>query len=131
MRSDIESHEKQCKSCKENKALGKINRSSMQITSTSTESCQRISLDIVGPLPEAGPEKLRFILTIQDDLTKFSCAYPIRSTTAEETSECLLHYISIFGTPKMIFTDQGTNFISDLFRKTCEFLKIKNLWYLP
>ncbi|CAK1580065.1 unnamed protein product [Parnassius mnemosyne] len=68
----------------------------MQITSTSTEPCQRISLNIVGPLPEAGPAKLRFILTIQDDLSKFSCAYPIRSTTAEKTSECLLHQFLAF-----------------------------------
>ncbi|KAJ0177013.1 hypothetical protein K1T71_007022 [Dendrolimus kikuchii] len=131
MRSDIESYVKQCKSCQENKALRKINRAPMQITSTSTEPSQRISLDIVGPLPEAGPAKLKYILTIQDDLTKFSSAYPIRSTTAEETSECLLHYISIFGIPKMILTDQGPNFTSDLFKKTCEFLKIKNLWSSP
>lgn len=131
MRSDIESYVKQCKPCQENKALRQINRAPMQITSTSTEPGQRISLDIVGPLPEAGPAKLRFILTIQDDLTKFSSAYPIRSTTAEETSECLLHFISIFGIPKTILTDQGTNFTSDLFKKTCEFLKIKNLWSSP
>lgn len=131
MRSDIESYVKQCKPCQENKALRKINRAPMQITSSSTEPNQRISLDIVGPLPDAGPAKLRFILTIQDDLTKFSTAYPIRSTTAEETSECLIHYISIFGIPKMILTDQGTNFTSDLFKKTCDFLKIKNLWSSP
>ncbi|CAF4870377.1 unnamed protein product [Pieris macdunnoughi] len=131
MRSDIESYVKQCKSCQENKALRKLNRAPMRITSTSSEPCQRISMDIVGPLPETGPAKLRFILTFQDDLTKFSSAYPIRSTTAEETSECLLHYISIFGIPKSILTDQGTNFTSDLFKKTCEFLKIKNLWASP
>ncbi|XP_022819396.1 uncharacterized protein LOC111351609 [Spodoptera litura] len=131
MRTDIENFVKKCVQCQTNKALRQINRAPMQITSTSTQPFQRISLDIVGPLPEAGPAKLRYILTIQDDLTKFSSAYPIRTTTAEETSECLLHYISIFGIPKMILTDQGTNFTSDLFRKTCEFLKIKNLWSSP
>ncbi|XP_062526266.1 uncharacterized protein LOC134199436 [Bombyx mori] len=131
MRSDIETYVKQCKQCQENKALRKINRAPMQITSTSTAPCQRISLDIVGPLPEAGPAKLKYILTVQDDLTKFSTAYPIRSTTAEETSECLLHFISIFGIPKIILTDQGTNFTSELFQRTCNFLKIKQLWSSP
>ncbi|XP_048484046.1 uncharacterized protein LOC125490066 [Plutella xylostella] len=131
MRGDIENYVKKCPQCQTNKALRQINRAPMQITSSSTEPCQRISLDIVGPLPEAGPAKLKYILTIQDDLTKFSSAYPIRSTTAEETSECLLHYISIFGIPKTILTDQGTNFTSELFKKTCEFLKIKNLWSSP
>ncbi|XP_038207042.1 uncharacterized protein LOC119828829 [Zerene cesonia] len=131
MRGDIESYVKACKACQENKALRKVNRAPMQITSTSTQPCERVSLDIVGPLPESGPAKLKYILTVQDDLTKFSSAYPIRSTNAYETSECLLHYISIFGIPKYILTDQGTNFTSDLFKETCKFLKIKNLWSSP
>lgn len=31
----------------------------------------------------------------------------------------------------MIVTDQGTNFTADLFKKTCEFLKIKQIWASP
>lgn len=131
MRNDIEAYVKACKLCQENKALRRINRAPMQITSTSTAPWQRLSLDIVGPLPESGQAKLKYILTLQDDLTKFSVAYPIRSTTAEETSECLLHFISMFGIPKFILTDQGTNFTAELFQKTCQFLKIKQLWSSP
>ncbi|XP_063834919.1 uncharacterized protein LOC135084105 [Ostrinia nubilalis] len=103
----------------------------MEITTTSTAPFQRVALDIVGPLPESGPAKLKYILTLQDDLTKYSVAYPIRSTTAEETSDCLIHFISLFGIPKQILTDQGTNFTSDLFKTTCQFLKIKQLWSSP
>ena len=77
MRSDIETYVKNCSLCQTNKALRKINRAPMQITSTSTSPFQRLSLDIVGPLPEAGNAQLRFILTLQDDLTKFSAAYPL------------------------------------------------------
>lgn len=131
MRSDIESYVSQCKLCQENKALRKINRAPMQITSTSTKPCERISLDIVGPLPESGLGILKYILTLQDDLTKFSAAYPIRSTLADETSECLFHFISLFGIPKTILTDQGTNFTSEMFKKTCECLRIKQLWSTP
>lgn len=104
MRGDVESYVKQCKAYQENKALRRTNCVLLQIKSTSTP-CDRISLDVVGPLPESGPGKLKYILTVQDDLTKFSSAYPIRSTNAYETSECLLHYISIFGIPKYILTD--------------------------
>lgn len=131
MRSDIENYVKRCKLCQENKALRKNNRAPMEITSTSTESFQRVSLDIVGPLPESGSAKLKYILTLQDDLTKYSLAYPIRSTTAEETSECLIHFISLFGIPKTILTDQGTNFTAELFQTTCKFFKIKQLWSSP
>ncbi|CAF4944161.1 unnamed protein product [Pieris macdunnoughi] len=131
MRSDIENYVRSCKSCQENKALRKLNRAPMQITTSSTIPFQRIAMDIVGPLPESGTAKVKFILTLQDDLTKFSIAYPIRSTTAEETSDCLIHFITLFGIPKSILTDQGTNFTSNLFKKTCDFMKIKQLWSSP
>lgn len=131
MRSDVENYVKSCKLCQENKALRKISRAPMRITTTSSTPFQRLALDIVGPLPDSGPARLKYILTLQDDLTKYSIAYPTRSTTAEETCECLLHFISLFGIPKAILTDQGTNFTSELFKKTCNFLKIKQLWSSP
>ncbi|XP_045456466.1 uncharacterized protein LOC123666419 [Melitaea cinxia] len=131
MRADIENYVKSCKLCQSNKALRKINQAPMQITTTSTRPFERISLDLVGPLPEAGLTKLKFILTLQDDLTKFSTAYPITNATAEETCECLVHFISLFGIPKTILTDQGTNFTAELFKRTCEFLKIKQIWSSP
>ena len=131
MRRDVENYVRKCNQCQTNKALRRTNRAPMQITTTSTQPFERVSLDIVGPLPESGTAKLRFILTIQDDLTKFSAGYPIRNATAEETAECLIHFISHFGIPKTILTDQGTNFTADLFKQTCNFLKIKQLWSSP
>lgn len=131
MRSDIETYVKNCSLCQTNKALRQVNRAPMQITTSSTQPFERISLDIVGPLPEAGMTNLKFILTLQDDLTKFSVAYPVSNATAEETCECLVHFISLFGIPQKILTDQGTNFTADLFKRTCQFLKIKQLWSSP
>ena len=131
MRHDVENYVKTCSLCQENKALRKTNRAPMQITTTSNAPFQRVALDIVGPLPESGTAKLKYIMTLQDDLTKFCAAYPLRGVSAEETSDCLLHFISMFGIPKMILTDQGTNFTAELFKKTCEFLKIKQLWSTP
>lgn len=131
MRSGVENYVKKCTACQTNKALRRVNRAPMQLTSTSTQPFERISLDIVGPLPEAGNAKHRFILILQDELTKFSTAYPIPNATAEESAESLIHFISLFGIPKTILTDQGTNFTSDLFKRTCSFLKIKQFWSTP
>ncbi|CAF4830994.1 unnamed protein product [Pieris macdunnoughi] len=131
MRSDVETYIKNCSLCQSNKALRQTNRAPMQITTTSTKPFERIGMDLVGPLPEAGLQSLKYILTMQDDLTKFSFAYPIANATSEDTFECLVHFISIFGIPRMILTDQGTNFTAELFKKTCEFLKIKQIWSSP
>lgn len=131
MRSDIERFVKDCKLCQINKPLRASNKAPMVITSSSTKPFERLALDIVGTLPEAGLHKFKYILTLQDDLTKFSCAYSMITSTTDEVARNLIHFISLFGFPKMILTDQGTCFTSELFRQLTEILKIKNLFSTP
>ena len=131
MRADIERFVKDCKLCQVNKPLRSSNKAPMIITSSSTRPLERLALDIVGTLPEAGLQKFRYILTLQDDLTKFSCAYPMITSTTDEIARNLIHFFSLFGFPKMILTDQGTCFTSELFRQLTEILKIKNLFSTP
>lgn len=131
MRSDIERFVKDCKLCQINKPLRASNKAPMVITSTSTKPFERLALDIVGTLPEAGLQKFRYILTLQDDLTKFSCAYPMITSTTDEVARNLIHFISLFGFCKTILTDQGTCFTSELFKQLTEILKVKNLFSTP
>ncbi|CAB3257647.1 unnamed protein product [Arctia plantaginis] len=46
MRGDIEDYVKKCKMCQENKALRKLNRAPMEITTTATAPFQRVALDL-------------------------------------------------------------------------------------
>lgn len=131
MRSDIERFVKDCSLCKINKPLRKCNKAPMIITSSSTKPFERLALDIVGPLPEAGFQKFKFILTLQDDLTKFSCAYPMIGSTTDEVARNLIHFFSLFGFPKMILSDQGTCFTSELFKQLTQILKVKSLYSTP
>lgn len=131
MRTDIENFVKNCKLCQINKPLRSKNKAPMEITSSSTKPFERIALDFVGPLPESGPEKFRFILTLQDDLTKFSTAYPLASSTSEDVARSLIHFMSLFGFPKSVLTDLGTSFTSELFRQVTEICKIKSLFTTP
>ena len=41
--------------------------------------------------------------------------------------ENVLNIVLKFGAPAQILTDQGTNFLSDLFKNTCKLLKIKKI----
>lgn len=81
-----------------------LQNTSIEITSTTTKPFELLELNIVGTLPEAGFQKLKYILTLQDDLMKFSIS---------------------FGIPRMIFTDQGTCFTSEMFKRVTEIFKIK------
>lgn len=99
----------------------------MKITSTSTRPFEKIFLDIVGPLLVSHKNN-RFILTFQDDLTKYSEAIPISNAEASTVAkEFATKIICKFGVPESILTDQGTNFMSKLFSKTCKNLKFNKL----
>lgn len=61
----------------------------MEITSTSSQPFERLAMDIVGPLTvtEGGN---KYILTMQDDLTKYSIAHPIQNHEAETVADKLV-----------------------------------------
>ena len=110
MKKDIKNFVKTCESCQKNKLVRKKNKQPMVITTTSEAPFEKIFLDIVGPLPltENGN---KFILTLQDDLTKYSQAYPIPNHEAETIAQRLVHeFICKHGIPSMIVTDQGKDF---------------------
>jgi len=67
-------------------------------------------MDTVGPLPiiESG-----YILIIQDLLTKYLVAVPLKQATSAEIPEALLEkFINIYTASKAWITDQGPNFVS-------------------
>lgn len=131
MRQDIESYVKSCKSCQINKPLRSSNKAPMIITSTATKPNEKLYLDIVGPLPETRIDQYKFILTLQDDLTKYSQAYPMQTCSAQETAQRLVHFISHLGIPRTVVTDQGTNFCSDVFKQLEQLFGIKHIYASP
>ena len=73
----------------------------------------RIGLDLVLGLPQTA-EGYIGILVITEYLSKYPYAVPIRSKTAEEIARHLLTFISMFGPPKIILTDQGREFCNSV-----------------
>lgn len=79
----------------------------------------------MGPLLETS-KGYSYILTIQDHLTKFSFAIPLKSITAIQVADALLKFfICILEPTKIILTDQGTNFMSTLMNRFAKQFKIK------
>jgi Integrase core domain. len=53
---------------------------------------------------------------------------PIRNASSEEIIENLLNqYIYLFGTPRNVLTDQGSNFISELVQQFEHLFKIEHI----
>lgn len=125
MKTDIQNYINQCLQCQTKKLVRVKTKQPMLITDTPFFSFEKISMDIVGPLPETSKGN-SYILTIQDHLTKFSLAIALKSITSVQVADALLKYfICIFGAPKIILTDQGTNFTSNLMKRFTKQFKIK------
>src|SRR5580765_6583321 len=68
------------------------------------------------------------LLTFQDSLTKFSKAIPIPNQEANTISkEFVTKIVLEHGIPEKILTDQGTNFLSEIFKNMCRLLKINKI----
>ena len=74
-----------------------LTRLPMLITDTPSKPSSKISLDFVGPKEptEAGNQ---YILTIQDNFSKYCILAPVKQATAEEVTQVLTNkVISYFG----------------------------------
>jgi hypothetical protein len=84
----------------------------------------RIGIDIVGEFPETENGN-KVILVVSDYFTKWVEAYPMPDQTAQTTADTLTReWVSRYGAPSQIHSDQGRNFESDLFAELCRILGI-------
>jgi len=71
---------------------------------------EKCALDIVGPL-SITTSRNKYLLTFQNDFTKFSKAIPITNQEATTVAkEFVTKIICEHGIPETVLTDQGTNF---------------------
>jgi hypothetical protein len=78
-----------------------------------SELFDRIHVDLVLGFPLT-PDGYKGLLTIMDSSSKFARAYPIKSKTADEIALHLFNYISIFGPPRVILSDNGSEFVNSV-----------------
>jgi hypothetical protein len=86
MKQEIEEYVTKCKICQINKVLGPQREVPMEITTTANQPFEKCYLDIVGPLPET-QKRNKYILTPQDELSKFLVAIPIPRQDAETVAQ--------------------------------------------
>ncbi|KAK9300543.1 hypothetical protein QLX08_006868 [Tetragonisca angustula] len=130
MKKDIRAYVKACLLCQINKTNFKLTKQPIEITTTADQPFERLALDVVGPLPltETGN---KFILTMQDDLTKFSFAEAIPNYKASTITKVLTKIITCFGIPKTILSDQGADFMSQLIKDLTKVFKTKHISTTP
>ena len=116
MRQQIAVYCESCNSCQHIKEGGyKKYKKSMKLKLFSaTKPFEQISVDIVGPLPvsESGN---RYIVSIIDKFSRYCMLVPVTDVRAISVVKAIDHWITMFGPPKSILSDNGPQFISGIY----------------
>ena len=116
-----------CRSCHTCQLMGKPNQvippAPLHPIPVMGEPFERVLVDCVGPLPKAKSGH-QFLLTMMCAATRYPEAIPMRKITAKAVTSALIKFFSTFGLPKVVQTDQGTNFMSRLFTQALRTLHI-------
>ncbi|KAJ8032404.1 hypothetical protein HOLleu_25921 [Holothuria leucospilota] len=117
LKSDVA---KFCKTCHSCQMVGKPNQNipaaPLKPIPAFEEPFSRVIIDCVGPLPKSRAGQ-QYILTIMCASTRFPEAIPLRNIKARTVLQALLKFFTLFGLPKEIQSDQGSNFMSTVFQQ--------------
>ncbi|GFV83631.1 retrovirus-related Pol polyprotein from transposon 412 [Trichonephila clavipes] len=87
-----------------------------------------VTLDLLGPYPASRSERYRFLLVITDHFTKWSELIPLRKASAQAIANALFeNYISRYGAPISLISDNGPQFISKVFEHLSHWFDIKHI----
>lgn len=130
IRNDVEQWCKSCNQCAARKGPSKRTRGRLQRYNVGAPF-ERIALDILGPLPVTNNQN-KYILVVMDYFSKWPEAYSIPDQEASTVSEVLVReWVSRFGVPLLIHSDQGTNFKSAIFKGMCDILGMEKTQTTP
>ncbi|MDJ0933722.1 RNase H-like domain-containing protein [Breoghania sp.] len=119
-----------CRTCHTCQVVGKpqpaIKPAPLMPVPAFEEPFTKIMVDCVGPLPRT-KSGFQFLLTVMDVSTRFPEAVPLKRITAESVVGALIQFFTRYGLAKEVQTDQGSNFMSGLFRQVLEQLGIRQL----
>ena len=117
-----------CRLCHTCQVVGKPNqtipKAKLQPIPAFEEPFSRVMVDCVGPLPRTrcGNE---YMLTIMCASTRFPEVVPLRNIKARTIVKALIKFFTLVGLPKSIQSDQGSNFMSGVFKEVMQELGIK------
>ena len=118
MKKDVALWVKECLECQKSKITRHQHPPVEQIP-IPARRFTHVHLDLVGPLQTV--DDLSYILTMVDRTTRWAEAVPLKETSTATCIRAFLDtWVSRFGVPTLLTTDQGAQFTSSLWQETCE-----------
>ena len=126
--SEASNFVKSCSVCQQRKGQDSTFRLPMMQSETPSAPMDHLQADHCGPFCQSDGYKYLFVL--HDKFSKFVCAYPCKSTSAEETANCLFNFMVNHGVPRKIQLDQHASFLSELIKELAKLFRVKRLFFL-
>lgn len=123
MRQDIAKYIRHCTTCQRTK-YDQLKPVGLLGTRRSVDSpWTMLSTDLIGPLPRS-TKGFKYLLVVTDTFTKFTLLYPLRAATAASVAQHLVEDVfMVFGVPRFLLCDNGSEFIGSSIKKMAEEFK--------
>jgi transposase InsO family protein len=126
MSKDIAAWCRECQACQRSKVTRQP-VADVQPIAVPSQRFSHVHVDLVGPLPTSR-HGMRFLFTMIDRASRWVEAVPLR---AMDTATCVEAFISTwvtrFGVPALLTSDQGRQFVSAAWQRLCSELGIRHI----
>ena len=124
VRDDVYTYVQSCDTCTSIK--GSVRKPKAPLGEMPTGApLDRLSTDVLGPLPESHQGN-KYVLVVTDHFTRWVEIFAIPDQTATTCAEKILdEVIARFGCPYDLHSDQGRNYVSQIFVDLCKLLEIR------
>lgn len=126
MRQYVKKFINSCVQCCYNKSKGGKSEGELHVHDTNPVPFYRIHIDHLGHFPTSRSGS-KYVILVTDSFTKFTILRATSSTKSSSVLKLLNEISSYFGLPKVIVTDRGTDFTSQMFETYCKKFDIKHV----
>ena len=126
MRQDVVEFIQSCPTCQKSRATKMDSGSPEYHAIEAYEPFEEVSLDSMVNLP-VDARGNRHILVVIDNFTKFVELFPVKDLSAETAAECLLQVCCCYGFISFIRSDNGDQFVADVFANLVKLLGSKQI----
>ena len=134
MKKDVVAHVQKCLACQTFKAPRVAPPGLMGSKETITAPFEVLSTDLIGPLPTSSQQN-NYLSVTTDFFSKYVFLKPLRKATAKNVVRHIREDVILnYGAPRLIITDNGSQYISKEFKEMCEAHKTEirhNIPYNP
>jgi transposase InsO family protein len=125
MGKDITEYIARCKQCQANSDRTETSAPLLQPHPAPTMPCQRVHVDLFGPLRT--PSKKKFILVITDAFTKFTALAIIPNKEADTVARAIFDkWVVYLGVPSKLVSDNGGEFVNQVMHAMCKIMGVKH-----